>query len=511
MSIQAAGLVTVAIFYTLFFALGTYVGRRTRENQTADGLLLAGRRLPLVLGVLTMTATWLDGGYINGTAEAVYSRGLVWTQAPWGYALALIVGGLVFAAPMHRRRFTTMVDLFDRRYGRKTAALLFIPAVLGEIFWSAMILAALGMTFATMLGLNHYAAVLISAAIAVAYTIRGGLWAVVWTDSLQFFCLAVGLCVAVPYLVQYAGGLSAVTESYVNHFGQAASPIPPKAAFSGGATSSAWGWAWFDTALLLTFGGIPWQVYFQRVLACKTERTAVGFSVCAGVLCLAMSIPPGMIGAVGTTVDWGTLAAGPPERPAMILPYMLRYLTPPLVASLGLGAIAAAVMSSIDSSFLSASSMFVWNVYRPLLRPQAGDGEIRLMVRIAILTVGALAAVLALAADSIYSLWVLCSDLVYVVLFPQLVCALFIRWTNMPGALAGAAVGLGLRLIAGESVLGIPPLVQLPMTDPQTGVTAFPYRTAAMLSGFLTILLVSRVTRTAFPPRPLDLPSAVVP
>jgi solute carrier family 5 (high affinity choline transporter), member 7 len=510
MSVRTAGLVTVTLFYAIFFALGTYVGRRTRTNRTIDGLLLAGRRLPLVLGVLTMTATWLDGGYINGTAEAVYKNGLIATQAPWGYALSLILGGLFFAAPMRRNGFTTMVDLFDRRYGTRAAAVLFVPAVLGEIFWSAMILAALGMTFSTILEIDQKPAVLLSAAIAVAYTIRGGLWAVAWTDALQFFFMVGGLCLAIPFLLDHVGGLSNVWTSYHQQLGASAALVPPATAFRFDAASDAWGWGWLDTALLLIFGGIPWHVYFQRVLACKTERTAVAFSVCAGFLCLAMSLPPALIGAIGRTIDWSTAPVPPPANAALILPYLLRNLTPPLIAAVGLGAIAAAVMSSIDSSFLSASSMFVWNVYRPLVRPTAGHGEIRLMVRLAILVAGIGAAALALATTSIYSLWVLCSDLVYVVLFPQLVSALFVPWTNAPGSMAGAFTGLALRIAAGEPELGIPSLLPLPEGGSH-GFYAFPYRTAAMLAGWLTLLVVSRLTQAAFPPRNLALPSTDVP
>jgi solute carrier family 5 (high affinity choline transporter), member 7 len=506
MSVRTAGLVTVTLFYAIFFALGTYVGRRTSHNRTTDGLLLAGRRLPLFLGVLTMTATWLDGGYINGTAESVYQNGIVATQAPWGYALSLILGGLFFAAPMRRNGFTTMVDLFDRRYGKRAAAVLFVPAVLGEILWSAMILAALGTTFSTILEIDQKPAVLLSAAIAVAYTVRGGLWAVAWTDALQFFFMAGGLCLAIPFLLDHVGGISSVWTAYQQQLGANASLFPPSTAFQLHNASEAWGWGWLDTGLLLILGGIPWQVYFQRVLACKTERTAVAFSVCAGFLCLAMSLPPALIGAIGRTIDWSNTAVGPPANASLILPYLLRNLTPPLVAAVGLGAIAAAVMSSIDSSFLSASSMFVWNVYRPLVRPSAGHAEIRLMVRVAILVAGAGAAALALVTTSIYSLWVLCSDLVYVVLFPQLVCALFVRWTNAPGAMAGAFVGLALRIAAGEPALGIPALITLPGSETH-GFYVFPYRTAAMLSGWLTLLVVSRLTRTAFPPRSLALPS----
>ena len=39
-----------------------------------------------------ITATWVGGGYINGTAEIIFSSGLVWCQAPFGYALSLVFG-----------------------------------------------------------------------------------------------------------------------------------------------------------------------------------------------------------------------------------------------------------------------------------------------------------------------------------------------------------------------------------------------------------------------------------
>ncbi len=52
----------------------------------------------------------------------------------------------------------------------------------------------------------------------------------------------------------------------------------------------------------------------------------------------------------------------------MILPMVLQYLTPGVIAFFGLGAVSAAVMSSADSSVLSASSMFARNVYKLIIR-----------------------------------------------------------------------------------------------------------------------------------------------
>ena len=55
---------------------------------------------------------------------------------------------------------------------------------------------------------------------------------------------------------------------------------------------------------------------------------------------------------------------------SMILPLVLQYLTPTAVAFIGLGAVSAAVMSSADSSILSASSMFAHNIYKLIFRQQ---------------------------------------------------------------------------------------------------------------------------------------------
>ena len=48
-----------------------------------------------------IVATWVGGGFINGTAEVVYTPGLglLWTQAPFGYSISLLIGGLLFAKP----------------------------------------------------------------------------------------------------------------------------------------------------------------------------------------------------------------------------------------------------------------------------------------------------------------------------------------------------------------------------------------------------------------------------
>ena len=57
---------------------------------------------------------------------------------------------------------------------------------------------------------------------------------------------------------------------------------------------------YFDGFLLLTFGGIPWQVYFQRVLSAKSAANAQILSYVAGVGCIVMAIPSVIVGAIAS-------------------------------------------------------------------------------------------------------------------------------------------------------------------------------------------------------------------
>lgn len=55
-----------------------------------------------------------------------------------------VLGGLFFAKPMRSKGYVTMLDPFQQIYGKRMGGLLFIPALMGEMFWAAAIFAALG-------------------------------------------------------------------------------------------------------------------------------------------------------------------------------------------------------------------------------------------------------------------------------------------------------------------------------------------------------------------------------
>lgn len=493
----------MCLFYSAMFYVGSRSGKR-RENlsdkKEVEEMILAGRSLPLGLALFTMTATWVGGGFINGTAESVAVDGLAWAQAPWGYALSLIFGGVFLAKKMRSYNFSTLLDPISDRYGDRMTALLYIPALLGEVFWTGAVLTALGTTFGSILGIDFNLAIILSALIAITYTAIGGMRAVANTDVLQLGILIVGLWLTIPFLIPDGQSLGGLYGSYKAEMGPLANFFPPL----DGWKDANWGdsyFLWWDSALLLIFGGIPWHVYFQRVLSSQNGHVARWLSIGAGGLCIVAAAPAVIIGMIGATTNWSALGLDGPEVSAVVLPYVLKNLAPALIAIVGLGALASAVMSSADSSILSASSLGAWNVYRPFFA-KGDHGKIPRVIKRLIWIVGIAATLIALQVKSVYALWFLCSDFVYCILFPQLILALFDKKTNVIGSLTGFVVALFLRLGGGEAVLGIPTFLPYPMIS-EDGIVNFPFRTTAMLSSLLTIMIVSRLTQRLSPPRPL--------
>ncbi|MGH0151475.1 UNVERIFIED_CONTAM: hypothetical protein FKN15_049382 [Acipenser sinensis] len=319
MAIHVEGLVAIILFYLLILFVGIWAAWKNKNSGMAAGtdrsetIMVGGRDIGLFVGGFTMTATWVGGGYINGTAEYVYlpGFGLAWAQAPFGYALSLIVGA----------------------------------------------------TLSVIVDMNINTSVIVSALIAIFYTLVGGLYSVAYTDVVQLFCIFLGLWVSVPF---------ALSNPAVSDIGVTAYKYIHQEPWLGSINSSDI-YMWLDNFFLLMLGGIPWQVYFQRVLSASSATYAQVLSFLAAFGCLVMAVPSVLIGAIGASTDWNQTSYGPvqpkmKEESDMILPIVLQHLCPSYISFFGLGAVSAAVMSSADSSILSASSMFARNIYQLAFR-----------------------------------------------------------------------------------------------------------------------------------------------
>jgi len=379
-----------------------------------------------------------------------------------------------------------MLDPFQQKYGPRVGGLLFLPALFGEIFWSGAILSALGSIFTVMLGMDNTLAIVISATVAVSYTLFGGLYSVAYTDVIQLLCVVFGLVLCIPF-VWTNEAINYETLSNLDWVGKVETIEIG---------------AYIDFYCLIILGGIPWQVYFQRVLSCRTSRQAQVLSYAASVGCVLLAVPPAILGTLGKAADWNSTALGRSIEPSeykSILPMILQYLTPTWVSYIGMGAVSAAFMSSADSCVLSTSSMFVHNIYKTCLFPNASEKHIVRVMWLSIIVAALCGTVMALKVNTIFGLSYLCADVIYVALFPQLLLVIYGGdYTNTYGSFTSFVLGFMLRILSGEKLLYIPAMIEFPLYDSVEEKQMFPFRTFIMVVSLLLQVSVSVMAQFLF-------------
>ena len=307
--------------------------------------------------------------------------------------------------------------------------------------------------------------------------------------------VAIGLCIALPFLLSGAGGVRHVWDVYLAARPEGGGVIPPWQPHT-----DLWTHAsvigWWDTSVMLMCGGIPWNCYFQRVLSCRSPQAARGQSILSGVLTIAFTVPPLLMGVAAFAYPWpADVAARLQTTPAETMPLLFLRAVPRAIGLIGLAAIVGAVSSSFSSSILSAGSMLSWNCVKRLVWPTVSAIQIKRVIRSSILLFGGAATALALKVQSVQALWFFTSDLVFVLLFPQLISALFDAKANLAGSVAAFSVSLILRLGGGEPLFGIPALIAYPEW--------LPFKTVAAAAGLVLLPAVSRMAARWTPPRPL--------
>merc|ERR1719282_613888 len=398
-----------------------------------------------------------------------------------------------------------MIDPFTQKYG-KWGALQALPAAVSEIFWSASILGALGSTLQVILNIDEKISIIMSAVIALGYTLLGGLISVAYTDVIQIFFIVFGLFLALPFAITH----EAVNNIYNETLSDGVTP-----AWYGEVKTHEWG-VWVDVAFLLLLGGIPWQCYYQRVLSSKTGLRAQMLSYGGGIIALVMTGPSVLFGAIAKATDWSKTdypySAPTGDCSKVVLPLVLQYLTPKAVAFFGLGAVSAAVMSSTDSSMLSASTMIARNFYQIVIRPKAKDKEIIWVLWGCIIVNCCIATSLAIVYRSIYDLFVLCGDFMFVIVFGQLALVLFFEKGNTYGSVFSFFLSLLLRLLCGDPKMMLPRVISFgtivssdKMCDGVPCEGDVPFRTIVTIIGIVSNIVVSLLTHYLFAEEKLDL------
>jgi len=420
-------LYAVLIYIALQLAFGFWVARRL---QTEEDYLLAGRSLGPWLGTFTIFATWFGAEVVIGASGQAYQAGLAGTAAdPFGYALGIVIVGLIFAVPLHRRRLVTLADLYRDRFGpgvERLAAMVMIPT---SLLWAAAQVRAFGQVLAHSSELGVFAAVTLAAVVVVAYVTAGGMLADAFSDLVQGAVLIAGILVI--------GGLF-LASGGINHLAAL-----PEGALSPVAADAHW-LGVVETFAVPICGTIVAQELVARVLAVRNPALARRATVTAGFMYLAVGVIPVLLGLVALR------AIGPVDVPEqVVLEYAMHYL-PTVLYLVFVGALVSAILSTVDSALLVAASLTAHNLILPL-RPELSE-RVRLRVnRIAVVAFGIVAYALALSSEGVYELVIEASSVGASGLFVLIVAALWLpRFGGAPSAVCAMVTGLGLYLAGSQ-------------------------------------------------------------
>ena len=453
-------LVGVLGYVVVQLGIGAYVSRRIR---TEDDYLVAGRSLGYVLSTFTIFATWFGAETCIGAAGVIYAYGLSGASAdPFGYGLCLVLMGLVFAVPLWRRRLTTLADLFRQRFSpvvERTAVLLLVPT---SLLWAAAQIRAFGQVLSASSGLAIWMTITIAALVVIVYTVFGGLLADAWTDVLQGAALMVGLLVVFVAVVRHTG-LSAfeqIGQARLQPFGDGTPLL---------ATLEAWA--------IPVCGSVLAAELVARVIAARSPQVAQRSALAAAGVYLSFGLIPVSIGLLGPTLLPGL------AEPEQVLPLVAQRFLPTVLYTVFAGALVSAILSTVDSALLAASSLVSHNVLVPL-RPGTTERDKIRFARLGVVVFGLLAYGLALQEEGVFALVEDASAFGSAGIFVAIVFGLFTPLGGAASALASLAAGVG-TWIVGAYVLDLP----------------YPYLAslAAALIGYLVPALVTPSGRRFLP------------
>ncbi|MGE3175444.1 MAG: sodium:solute symporter [Planctomycetota bacterium] len=343
-------LAILCLYVLAQLVLGLWIARRVR---TEDDYLVAGRRLGPVLAISSMFATWFGAESCIGAAGAVYEEGAgLHSVEPFAYGMCLVLLGAVFAARLWRAGITTLADLFQQRIGGSTATIAAVLMVPTSLLWAAAQVRAFGHVVAVNSGglLGEEAALAAAALVVVLYTGAGGLLADVVTDLVQGVLLVLGLVLLLGAVVWALGGPAAAVE--------AAQALPERAP-----AEPLGGLELLELWAIPLCGSVVAQEAIARALAARSPGLARTAGIAGGGLYLLIGLVPVALGLLGPLL---VTDLGDAEQ---LLPTLARDHAPGIVHVLFTGALVSAMLSTVDSSLLAASSVLTRNLVvrqRPL-------------------------------------------------------------------------------------------------------------------------------------------------
>lgn len=466
MSTETTIFIGVAIYMVMMIGIGLYA---SKKSHSVTDFMVAGRGLPTHLLTMTVIATWFGGATIMGGAGAAYSDGMLGViEDPWGGALALILIGMFFARTFHRLKIVTVADFMLQRFGQVASIAIMCVTLFANTVWVGSMLVGFGLIFYSLTGIPMEVGIIAGAIVIVFYTAIGGMWAVALTDFIQMLIVIIGLIILFTVVLIDVGGWGAVAP----HFRENTFRMTPL-----DNTPTQW-LHYFRAWAIIGLVDITAQTLFQRASSAKTERVAQNSFYLGGIGYLVFGMIPVLLGIIASVS-----MPGIDEAESVIPTMMIEHLHPVAVAVF-VGALLAAIMSSADSALLGVASVFSRNVL-PLVHKNPSDALSLNVARYTIPVVGAVAVVVAMKFQSVFSLMVDSNMLGLAIILVPFVFGVWWKKANRTGALATMAVGIAAWL----TTLAIAP--------------DLPADLIGFIAGFVTMLVVTPLTQSFDPPRAL--------
>jgi sodium/proline symporter len=392
----------IAGYFAVLLAIGAVASRRVRG---ISDFYVGGKRLGYWVVAFSARASgesaWLYLG-LTGLGALVGARAFwVVLGELIGVSIAWFFMARPFKAATDRFESITIPDYLVSRFGgsgdeRPARTLRLVSAVALALFVTIYVSAqidATGKAFHGFLDWNYHLGAVVGFAIVVAYTLSGGFVAVAWSDLFQGVLMLVGL-VLLPLaagallLDQPGSWLSSLPAEHASLWG------------AGGASLSNVLIIVSYLAIGLGFLGSP-QV-FVRFMAIRDEgeiRAGRWVAIAFTILTDGCAVLAGMLGhalLVGAGGDFAAVLGAGGER---VLPELVSLLFPAMIVGLYVAAVLAAIMSTIDSLLLVASSAITRDVYQQTLRPEARPEALMKISRRTTLALATLALMMALTVS----------------------------------------------------------------------------------------------------------------
>src|SRR6056297_3491326 len=425
-----------------------------RKNKNTDDYYVGGRRMGSLHVGLSVVATDVGGGFSIGLGGLGFLMGIA---GSWMLFTGLLGAWLsaVFLIPRVRKlsdkiNLYTFPQIFEQFYNPRVALLAGIISAIGYMgFTSSQILAGAKLASATFIDLNLQPALIIMGVIAVVYTVMGGLKAVIYTDTIQWIILMVGLIlIGIPLGYHSIGGMEALRAT-----------VHPELLKL---TNVTWQQLvnWGITIIPIWFVGMT---LYQRIYSTKGKKQAQRAWFIAGVfewpLMAFMGVTLGLFSRVAldqgmfAELGYATLESIDPE---MGLPLLLRTILPVGLMGLMMSAYFSAIMSTADSCLMAASGNVLTDILSRIF-PIKEDHKSQLRLsQILTFVIGILALILALKMENVLELMLYSYAFMVSGLFIPLLGAFFGKRKNSLAAVWAMMVGGSTTLILTEMSIDLP-------------------------------------------------------